>query len=377
MWKIPIAKVDISGSEEELVAAALKSTWISSYGEFVDQFESRFAEMCNTRYALSCTNGTVALHLALMGMGLQPGDEVIVPSMTYIATANAVRYCGATPVFVDVDPNNWCLSPDAFEAAITPKTRGVIPVHLLGHPADMDRINEIAAIHGLWVVEDAAEAPFALYKGREVGSLADAATFSFFGNKVFTSGEGGAVTFNQEQLHTRLKVLRGQGMDPKRRYYFPVVGYNYRMTNIACAILCGQLDRKESILQARREIYEQYDEQLLPIPGIRQQPAASWATPSPWMYSVVIEPEVFGFTRDEVIAYLAEAGIDSRPFFVPIHHLPPYRQCPVRGPMLHTDDLGENGIMLPTYNTLGKAEIEEVVGCIRDMRSKRALRLVA
>lgn len=368
MWKIPVASADVSGREEEYVVEAIRSSWISSSGTFVDRFEQEFGELCGAPHALSCANGTVALHLAILGLGLRPGDEVIVPSMTYIATANAVRYCGAEPVFVDIDPQTWCLDPQAIEAAITPRTRGIIPVHLLGHPADMDAINQIAAIHGLWVVEDAAEAHFAGYKGRRVGSLGTAATFSFFGNKIFTSGEGGAVTVNDEQLHLRLKILRGQGMDPHRRYYFPIIGYNYRLTNVACAMLCGQMERRESILARRREIFQRYNEQLADVPGVELQPIAPWAEHAPWMYAVTIDPRQYGRTRDDLMAGLAEHQIDSRPFFVPIHHLPPYREARVAGGELsHTNRLGANGVMLPTFNQLTDDQVDEVVQRIRDL----------
>src|ERR671932_470393 len=181
---IPVASADLSGNEEAFVVDALRSSWISSTGPYLDRFESEFAGLCDAGFALAVCNGTVALHLALLGLGVRPGDEVIVPSLTYVATANAVRYVGAEPVFVDVDPATWCLDPEKLEAAITRRTRGVIAVHLLGHPADMDRINQVADVHGLWVVEDAAEAVGGRYKGRPVGSLSHAATFSFFGNKI-------------------------------------------------------------------------------------------------------------------------------------------------------------------------------------------------
>ena len=220
--RIPVASVDLSGNEEAYAVDAIRSTWISSTGAYLNRFEREFAEYCNTATSLTVCNGTVALHLALMGLDVRPGDEVLVPSLTYVATANAVRYVGAEPVFVDVDPDTWCIDPDKLEAAITRRTRGIIPVHLLGHPADMDRINRVADVHGLWVIEDAAEALGAKYKGQPVGSLSHAATFSFFGNKVITSGEGGAITLSDERLATRLRALRGQGMDPNRRYYFPI-----------------------------------------------------------------------------------------------------------------------------------------------------------
>ncbi len=237
--KIPVASTDLGGNEERYVVDAIRSSWISSTGPYLSRFEREYAAACGASSAVAVCNGTVALHLALLGLDVRPGDEVLVPSLTYVATANAVRYVGAEPVFVDVDRETWCLDPAQIEAAITRRTKGIIVVHLLGHPADMDRINHIAAVNGLWVVEDAAEAPLATYKGRVVGGLAKMATFSFFGNKILTCGEGGAITLNDPQLDTRLRILRGQGMDPQRRYYFPVTGYNFRLTNVAAAILCA------------------------------------------------------------------------------------------------------------------------------------------
>ena len=253
---IPVSMPDLTGNEQAYAADAVASTWISSSGKYLDRFEQEFAEACGCRFALGTSNGTTALHLALAALGVGPGDEVIVPSMTYIATANAVTYCGAEPVFVDIEPTTWCLDPAKIEDAITPRTKGIIPVHLLGHPADMDPILEVARVHGLWVVEDAAEATFATYRGRVAGSMGHAATFSFFGNKILTSGEGGAVTFQDPQLERRMSMLRGQGMDPNRRYHFPIVGYNYRMTNVAAAILCGQMERHEALIARRRRILE-------------------------------------------------------------------------------------------------------------------------
>lgn len=380
MNTIPVASADVSGNEEEYVVDAIRSSWISSSGKYVDQFESRFAEMCDSQHALSCSNGTVALHLAMLGLGLRPGDEVIVPSMTYIATANAVRYCGAEPVFVDVDPDTWCISPDALEDAISPRTRGIVAVHLLGHPADMDAINEFAAMHGLWVVEDAAEAHFAQYKGKPVGGLGTVSTFSFFGNKIFTCGEGGAVTLNDSQLAIRLKMLRGQGMDPKRRYYFPITGYNFRLTNVACAMLCAQLDRHEEILSKRSKIFECYDSALSGIQGIGFQPVASWARVAPWMYSITVQPTQFGMNRDELIKRLGEEGIDSRPFFHPLHKLPPFADVARKQqqPLAETNQLATTGLMLPTFNELSQVEIERISMVIRKAStSSTSLRKVA
>jgi perosamine synthetase len=380
MELLPVAAADVGAAELKYVTEAMESTWISSSGPFIDRFEAEFAELCGAKHALACSNGTVALHLALLGLGLRPGDEVIVPSMTYIATANAVRYCGAEPIFVDIDPETWCISPERIEKAITSRTRGIIGVHLVGHPADMDSINEIAAMHGLWVVEDAAEAHFSEYKGRPVGSLGTLATFSFFGNKIITCGEGGAITLNDSQLYTRLKMLRGQGMDPKRRYWFPITGYNFRLTNVACGILCGQLERKDEILEKRRAVFARYNQHFADVRGIHLQPSANWAQTAPWMYSIQIDSNEFGMDRDHVIKELRSQGIDSRPFFYPLHTLPPFIEAASKqsNPLDVTNDLGRSGLMLPTFNTLSAADIDRVSRAVLSCaKAKREIRIAA
>jgi perosamine synthetase len=371
--RIPVASADLGGNEEAYVVDAVRSSWISSTGPYLQRFEQAFAAACGCTTTIAVCNGTVALHLALLGMDVRPGDEVLVPSLTYVATANAVRYVGGEPVFVDVDPATWCIDPARLEDAITRRTRGIIVVHLLGHPADMDRINQIAAIHGLWVIEDAAEAVFARYKGRPVGSLGEVATFSFFGNKLITCGEGGALTLSDERLATRLRALRGQGMDPTRRYYFPITGYNFRLTNVAAALLCAQMERREAILNVRRGIFDRYHALLRDIPGVELQPVAPWADISPWMYAVSIDAAAFGATRDEVIAHLAERGIETRPMFIPLHRLPPFRHESLgRGEHLPvTDRLGASGLMLPTYNRLSEADQARIVEALAEVRAAR------
>ena len=366
---IPMAMPDLSGNEQQYATEAVASSWISSSGAFLERFEAEFAEACNCDIALGTSSGTTALHLAVAALGLAPGDEVIVPSLTYIATANAVTYCGATPVFVDVDPVTWCVDPIRIEEAITPQTKGIIPVHLLGHPADMDPIVELAATHGLWVVEDAAEAIFATYRGRLCGSLGTAAAFSFFGNKVLTSGEGGAVTVNDLTLARRLSMLRGQGMDPKRRYHFPIVGFNYRMTNVAAAILCGQLERRQAIVARRRDIVSLYNQHLADIPGISVRNDAPWATTSPWLASCLIDAEQFGCNREQLALSLKASGVDTRPFFEPLHRLPPYRIAATeRGTKLPiTDALASSGLMLPTYPTLTDEQVAFICETIRTL----------
>jgi perosamine synthetase len=366
--RIPIAQPSLSEVEEKYVLEAVRSTWISSSGKFLDEFEERFAAKCGSDSALGVCNGTVALHLALLGLDVRAGDEVIVPSLTYVATANAVRYVGAEPVFVDVDPRTWTLDPALIEERITRRTRGIIPVHLYGHPADMDELNRLAGIHGLWVVEDAAEAPFARYKGRPTGGLADLATFSFYGNKVITSGEGGAVTVSNRQLFSRLRTLRGQGVDPARRYFFPVTGYNFRMTNVAAALLCGQLDRVNEILDRRSSIFERYEEGLRGVVSVGLQPVASWADVSPWLFSIVVgDDDSDGVGRDRVAMRLGEEGIETRPFFVPLHVLPPFRcESRSRGEELPwTESLSRRGLNLPTYPDMTDSDVDRVIDRVR------------
>lgn len=365
--RIPVAAPDLSGNEEAYVLDAMRSSWISSTGPYVDRFESLFAELCDVDAAIGVCNGTIALHLALLGLGVRPGDEVLVPSLTYVATANAVRYVGAEPVFVDVDPATWCIDPARLEDSITQRSRGIIAVHLYGHPADMDAINHIAAVHGLWVVEDAAEAHLARYKGKTVGGLSDVGAFSFYGNKVFTAGEGGAVTVHDRQLELRMRTLRGQGMDPARRYYFPITGYNFRLTNVACAILCAQLERRDEIVARRRAVFDGYTTRLAGIPGIGFQPRASWAEPTPWLYCITVDAEAYGSGRDELASMLGDAGVDSRPFFVPLHSLPPFREKSLsrHEELPVTELLSARGLNLPTYSSLNDGDLDRIADCIR------------
>ena len=376
MISIPVSRPDLSGNEEKYVVDAVRSSWISSTGRYVGEFEKNFGDLCGGRRAIAVCNGTVALHLALLALDVRSSDEVIVPSLTYIATANAVRYVGGEPVFAEVDRETWCIDPDDLESKITRKTKGIIAVHLYGHPADMDRINHIAAIHGLWVVEDAAEAHLANYKGRVAGSLSAIATFSFYGNKVFTSGEGGAIVVEDAQLEKRIRMLRGQGMDPERRYHFPITGYNFRLTNVACALLCAQLERGGEIIAARRRVYATYRRELTGATGITFQPQAGWAEITPWLFSILIDEHEFGVGRDEVMSLLAETGIDSRPFFIPLHTLPPFRRESIaRGEHLPvTEELAMRGINLPTFPGLTDDEIVTICTTLRKMSSAGATR---
>jgi perosamine synthetase len=356
---IPVAAPALVGNEKAYVMDCLESTWISSAGKYIVQFERAFAGFCGVRHGLSCSNGTVALHLALLALGIGPGDEVIVPTLTFVATANAVVYCGARPVFVDSEPETWNLDPGSLEALITPQTKAIVVVHLYGHPVDMDAVLAVARKHSLWVVEDAAEAHGAEYKGRRVGSLGHIATFSFFGNKIITTGEGGMVVTDSDDLAARVAQLKGQGMDPQRRYWFPMVGYNYRMTNIAAAIGLAQLEKVEWHIARRREIARHYVQRLENVRGVTLQPEMPWARNVYWMTSIVLA-EHLQISRDVVMERLAEVGIETRPFFYPMHTLPMYQRISGGQRFPVAERLAAQGLNLPSSATLSTDEVDAV-----------------
>ncbi len=362
---IPVAAPALAGNETAYVMDCLQSTWISSAGKYIDRFEKEFAGFCGVKHALSCCNGTVALHLALLALGIGPGDEVIVPTLTFVATANAVVYCGATPVLIDSEPDTWNLDPKLLEEKITPRTRAIIVVHLYGHPADMDTILGIANRHNLFVIEDAAEAHGAEYKGRKVGSMGHISTFSFFGNKIITTGEGGMVTTNDDALAAKVHQLKGQGMDPKRRYWFTVVGYNYRMTNVTAAIGVAQLEKVDWHLQRRREVASWYMEELAGNPLVLWQPQQPWARHVYWMFTVILDDAVRA-SRDEVMARLKQSGIETRPVFYPMHVLPPYQQAAAAASFPVADRLAGRGLNLPTWAGLSREDVRRVCAALRD-----------
>lgn len=359
---IPVSKPALIGKEKEYVMDCLESSWISSNGKYVELFEKRFAEYIGVKHALSCCNGTVALHLALLALGIGLSDEVIVPTLTYVATANAVKYTGATPVFADSESDTWNIDPEKIEELITNKTKAIIPVPLYGHPCNMDAIMDIAKRHGLYIIEDAAEALGAEYKGRKCGSIVDISTFSFYGNKTLTTGEGGMVVTNDDALAEKVRLLKGQGMDPKRRYWFPVVGYNYRMTNIEAAIGLAQLENIEKFLAKRRQIAEWYNENLKGIPGITLPVERDYAMHSYWMYSLLIEKE-YGRSRDETMNILMENGIETRPFFYPMHIMPIYEDKNVHH-LASATLIASKGINLPTYYELEEREVKYIASVI-------------
>ncbi len=360
-----MARTAIGQREKELVRQCLDTGWISSAGEFIPRFEQEFADFCGTAQGVSAMNGTCALHLALAALGIGPGDEVLVPSLTFVATANAVAHAGAKPVFVDSERRTWNIDPDALETTITPQCKAVIAVHLYGHPADMPAIMDVAERCGLAVIEDAAEAHGAEIEidgeWRRVGSMGRVGCFSFYGNKILTTGEGGMLVTDDQALAEKAAWLRGHAMDKARPYWHSEIGFNYRMTNLQAALGLGQLERVNEILEGKLQVARLYAEGLAGVPGLSHPPTEAWAKNVYWMYSLLVNDD-FPASRDGLRQAMDEAGIDTRPFFHPLHTLPPYDhglKLPV------CEDLARRGLNLPSGPDISADEIGRVCQAIR------------
>lgn len=355
---IQVSSVELSGRESAYVNDALESAWISSSGTYVDAFEASFTNYLGTNGSVSCSNGTVALHLALDALGIGPGDEVVVPSLTYVATVNAIRYVGARPVLVDVTPGTLVMNPVAFASAITPATRAVIAVHLYGNPVDMDQVIDLARARGIAVVEDAAEALGSRYRGRMVGTLGDVSTFSFYGNKVITTGEGGMVTYRDPSLGAAVRIRRGQGQDPERRYWHTVVGYNYRLTNLQCAIGLAQLEQVHAKIKRRSQIQNRYARNLGSVPELfTPLEVEPWADAVCWLYTGLVSTDA-ALTRDELMDSLQRRGIESRPIFYTVNQMPAHRDLTGSFPV--SVDASTRGISLPTHTLLSDDDVDLV-----------------
>ena len=353
---IPISQPKISQREIDYVTDAMRSGWVSSLGAYVDKFEEGFAAFCGTNHGVSVGNGTVGLHLAMKVLGIGPGDEVIVPDLTFVATANTVVTAGATPVMVDVRPDTYCIDPQAIAAAITKNTKAIIPVHLYGHPADMPAIMCLARQHGLYVIEDAAEAHGASIAGQRVGSFGDCGVFSFYGNKIITSGEGGMITTNNPDFYQRARYLRDHAMSPEVRYWHTEVGYNYRMTNIQAALGLAQLEQIDDFIGARDEIISLYRRKLEGH-GIICNPVID-AQPVNWISCAVVKG-LARKERDQAMVDFRGQGIDTRPFFYPMSMFPMYENLArAATPVAHA--LSESGFNLPTFVGMTEAQISSV-----------------
>ena len=366
----PVCEPVIGKKEEEYILDCLHTNWISSKGKYVDEFAQKFAKFCGAKYSVLTTNGTTALHLALVALGVGPGDEVIIPAYTMIATAFAVSYTGATPVLVDSEPETGNIDVLKIEEKITLRTKVIIPVHIYGHPCDMDPIMKLAKKHKLFVVEDAAEAHGAEYKGTRCGGIGDIGCFSFYANKIITMGEGGAVVTNSKKIADKLKLLVNLAHSPKKRFSHIAIGFNYRLTNLQAAVGVAQLEQADKFIRARRRNAKLYNRLLKGVGGLRLPVEKEGVKNVYWMYGIVIEKD-FGLSRDELMVALAEKKIGTRAFFSPMHKQPIYRKMGVfKGERyLVAEDLGKQGLYLPSGSGLTQDQIRYICQMIKEIRN--------
>ncbi len=370
MKNLPVCVPALLGNELKYVTEAVSGGWISSAGRFVTEFEKAFAAYCGVGHGIAVCNGTVALHLMLRALGIGPGDEVIIPDFTMIASALAVQYTGAIPVFVDVDAHSWNMASDKVEAAITKKTRAIMAVHIFGTPCDMDALSAIADRHGVALVEDAAEAHGAEWNGRKAGALTRIAGFSFFANKNITTGEGGMVVTDDAELADACRYFRNLcfPLNAPRTYLHADIGFNYRMSNLHAALGLAQTEKADDYRDMRIRNGEYYRRALKSIPGIRQQGLDTRSNPVFWMNGLCVTPE-YGRTRDSLVAHLKENGVETRLFFQGMHRQPAFKDIGrAEGPFPVSDFLADNGLYLPSSSTLSHDDIERVAGLLAGFR---------
>ena len=369
---IPVCKPTFIKNEKNFVYECLEDCWISSKGKFIEAFEEQFSKFCECKYGVTCSNGTTALHLALLSLGIVEGDEVIVPNFSMIAVPNSVIYSKATPVFVDAEIDTWNINPEQIEKKITDKTKAIIVVHTYGLPVNMDRINRIAKKHNLKVIKDCAEAHGAIFKGKKVGSLGDVATFSFYGNKIITTGEGGMVVTNNEEIANKCKLLRNHAFE-ENRFIHNEIGFNYRMTNIQAAIGVAQTAQANKLIEMRIENAKMYDKLLKGIKGITLPPRCSNSKNVYWMYGILVDKEKYGMDKDTLMEALKKTGIDTRSFFYPCNKQPAYlklKNIDCEGEYKVSNTLYEKGFYLPSASCLTDKEIKRICETIRGFQNE-------
>lgn len=375
---VPLSAPEFGGREWQYVKACLDGGWVSSAGPFVERFEQMAAESLGVRHAVAVVNGTAALHLALLAAGVEPDDEVIVPSLTFVASANAVRYCGAWPVFADADPATWQMDPARVEEFVAQRcrwnrgrlinartkrrVRAILPVHLLGHPCDMDSLLRIARRRRLRVIEDAAQSLGASYRGRPVGALGDAACLSFNGNKVITAGGGGMVVTQRAAWARRARYLSTQAKDDGDEYIHRALGYNYRLSNLHAAVGCAQLEQLPPRLAAKARIAARYREAFADLPEVACPPVAPWASPTHWLFTIRARGR--GNRSAKLAAFLAGQGIEARRLWRPLHRLPIYRGAEQIGGAV-ADALYAGTVSLPSSTSLTEDDQERVIAAVR------------
>jgi perosamine synthetase len=353
----------LEGNEVRYVVDAVSTGWISSNGDYLQRFEKGFADYCGVRHGIGTTSGTTALHLLLAALGVGPGDEVIIPDFTMISSAFAVCYCGAMPVLVDAEPDTWTMDVAAIADRISERTKAIMAVHIYGHPVDMDPLRAIAHDRGIPLIEDAAEAHGAEYRGRKCGSLADAAAFSFYANKAITTGEGGMVVTSDDRIASSCRRLRNLAFPdaPTRTYLHDAIGFNYRMSNVQAAIGLAQLERIDHYIAARRRHAARYARNLQSVPAVQLPVERPWATNSYWMYGILVRAGA-ALERDALASALHADGIDTRPFFRPMHVQPALERYGIEasGTYPVSLDLASRGLYLPSGSGLTDAQIDRV-----------------
>lgn len=368
---IPVCEPMLAGNELKYVTEAVSTGWISSSGKYVNEFEKQFAEYCGCQYGIACCNGTIALHLALIGLGIGKGDEVILPTFTMIASAFAVCYTGAKPVFVDADKETWNIDVKKIEEKITPRTKAIMPVHIYGKMCDMDAIKALADKYNLFILEDAAEAHGAMYHGKKSGSFSDMAAFSFFANKNITTGEGGMVVTNNKEVYDRARYFKNVcfPLDGPRNYQHEDIGYNYRMSNVVAAIGLAQVEKADDYKAMRIHNHELYKNYLSDVPGIIfQSDPAEECEDVCWMNTIVIDPAKYGHTKDELIVHLKENEIDTRLLFTGMHKQKAMLDygCDCSGEYPVCEWLTKNGFYLPSGSNLTEEQIKFICGVIKE-----------
>jgi perosamine synthetase len=367
---IPVNEPLIGEKEIEYVQDCLRTGWISSAGKYLERFEQAWAEYCGMQYGIAVSNGTTALHVAIACLDLQPGDEVILPTFTIISCAQAVTYNGAVPVLVDSDPRTWCMDVNQVADKITPRTRAIMPVHIYGHPVDMDPIRSLAKQHGLIVIEDAAEAHGAQYLSNRgqpnqawhrCGGLSDISVFSFYANKLVTTGEGGMVLTNDPVIAEKARGLRNLCFRPERRFYHTQLGFNFRLTNLQAAIGLAQVERMPETVAKKRWIGEYYNNRLKRFSKVQLPVEEPWARQVYWMYGMVLD-EITGFSAADFAKKLFEKGIETRPFFLGMHEQPVFtEQGLFKGEVYPVAErIARQGLYLPSGLTLTEAQLKQV-----------------
>jgi len=383
---IPLSVPEIRGNEWKYVKECLDTNWVSSVGSYVERFEKMVAEQAGTKYAIATVNGTAALHIALLLAGVQADDEVVVSTLTFIAPANAIRYAGAWPVFIDAEPRYWQIDPagvvdflekgcrwdgQALRNRLTGRrVKAILPVHILGHPADLDPILAVAAKYSLPVIEDATEGLGALYRGKSLGSFGQVGCFSFNGNKIITTGGGGMLVTNNPEWAARARYLTTQAKDDPIEYVHKAVGYNYRLTNLLAAMGCAQMEQLDAFVEAKRQIAIRYQESLATLPGIHLPEEADWAFSTFWMYTVLIDEKKSGVDSRELLRQLGARKIQARPLWQPIHRSPAHilsgsPSCP------NADTLHAQAISLPCSVGLTHSAQSQVIEIITDILGKQ------